>query len=332
VNLPDPVLPRTPPIDTTTLLAHEASHALGLQDEYGYAGTVPANLLAWATGAPNTQDRDTLLAAPNPPHVPALDGGNLKWQWPRMRKVAITAGVATPVPPWTNKFVVPHQPFAAGAAGFVEGEIVQLRDRALVPRVRCSDTWRVAAGGVAPNALTIERSEPITATLNVPTFPGGSLLYAPHLDPAAVKPLTLVHDKVRDHITATGQPLNAPAGAAPNRDCSESGGAPDVQQPTNWPPGLTVPKGAFRAWVVGAHEGGAQYKCGVYHPAGACLMRADIYREFALVFHIKANTVESTYLKYAITLCAVCRYALVDLLDPTQHGRVDAWYDTRYPS
>ena len=29
--------------------------------------------------------------------------------------------------------------------------------------------------------------------------------------------------------------------------------------------------------------------------------------------------------------CPVCRYAMVDLLDPTLHGRMDDLYQPRYP-
>jgi len=32
----------------------------------------------------------------------------------------------------------------------------------------------------------------------------------------------------------------------------------------------------------------------------------------------------------AYRFCPVCRYILVDRLDPTQHGKNDAWYDSRY--
>ncbi len=335
IDLADPVLPRSPPIETTSLLAHEAAHAFTLQDEYGYSGRSTAAQAITAAAAPNIQDRDTLLSTPPPPFAPALDGSKLKWQWPRMRKVAITTGVASPVPPFTNKFTVPHEPFAAGVVGFVDGEIVQLRARALSPGVARSDTWTVSVGGVTPNALTIERNEPITPGLEPPTFAKGSLVYAPHLDSMvmnAVKPLTLVHDKIRDHITTTGQPLNAPQGAPASRDCSVGGETPEVQEATNWPNALTMPKGAYRAWAVGAHEGGAQYQCGVYHPTGACMMRARIYYEHIINIYLFSNwPADTTYEPHPITLCAVCRYALVDLLDPTKHGFVDAWLDTRYP-
>jgi hypothetical protein len=29
--------------------------------------------------------------------------------------------------------------------------------------------------------------------------------------------------------------------------------------------------------------------------------------------------------------CPVCRYALVDAIDPTQHGALDEYYDVIYP-
>ena len=30
--------------------------------------------------------------------------------------------------------------------------------------------------------------------------------------------------------------------------------------------------------------------------------------------------------------CTVCRYAIVDLIDPSQHGALDADYAPRYPA
>ena len=59
--------------------------------------------------------------------------------------------------------------------------------------------------------------------------------------------------------------------------------------------------------IVGAYYGGAQVACEVGAPAGSCFMRtgSDGFTIF----------------------CPVCRYALIDLIDPEQHWRNDLDYD-----
>jgi hypothetical protein len=316
LDLVDPPMPRAPSLKSLLTLVHEMSHGFHLGDEYGQRGVIPDAELAKEAGSFNLQGRAELLDGGQ------LSGANLKWLWPRMTKVTYTTGPVLPA--GGNRLKVKRQPFPAGQPGYGAGEVVQMRLRALGPGLVPSAPWRVFDDDVATNQLTIE---PIGTGPTVPLlFPIGSLLFAPALDPAAPpgtpKPLLLVHDKIRVHITTTHQPLNAPKGAPPSRPCSDGPEDEPVQQPNNRPDGLAIPPGAFWAWVVGAYEGGRKYRCGVYHPAGACAMRDA---------HITVKRVGDKYVEGIITLCAVCRYALVDQLDPTQHGRVDDWLTSRYP-
>ncbi len=317
LDLVDPKMVRAPSLTALMVLVHEMCHAFKLGDEYGQRGVIPDATLAQKGVAFNLEGRADLLDGAQ------LSGAKLKWLWPRMTKVTFTTGTITSA--GSGRFTIPYQPFAAGEPGFGAGEVVQLRARTLVPGVSRSDTWKVVPGPVAADKVTIERAGTGTA---LPTaFPQGSLLYAPRLDPAApagsIAPLLLVHKKISDHITAKHQPLNAPKTATASRVCSDGPENEPVQQPTNLPDGLTKPADAYWAWVVGAYEGGAHYRCGVYHPTGACAMRdANITMK-----RVGGNKYE----EWIITLCAVCRYALVDQLDPTQHGRVDDWLTKRYP-
>jgi hypothetical protein len=89
-----------------------------------------------------------------------------------------------------------------------------------------------------------------------------------------------------------------------------------VQTPLNLPAGLPLDRPRFKAQLVGLWDGGDRYYCGVYHPSGACLMRALLVPGMPLV----------TYL-----FCPVCRYFLVDRLDPTKHRVIDHDYAKRYP-
>ena len=70
--------------------------------------------------------------------------------------------------------------------------------------------------------------------------------------------------------------------------------------------------------MVGLYENGDSFDCGVYRPTGVCLMRSQHYRDTR--GHDRAYQ-----------FCPVCRYAMVDFIDPTQHGAIDADYEPRYP-
>jgi hypothetical protein len=60
--------------------------------------------------------------------------------------------------------------------------------------------------------------------------------------------------------------------------------------------------------LIGLYDGGGYFHCGVYHPAGRCLMR---------------NQDDATTF-----FCAVCRYVLTEVFDPPQHGRIDRDYES----
>jgi hypothetical protein len=78
--------------------------------------------------------------------------------------------------------------------------------------------------------------------------------------------------------------------------------------------------------VVGAYDGGAVFNCGVFHPTGYCAMksssRATIIRRepFSRTFRSGGTT----------EYCHVCRYLLVDLIDPSLHGKFDNAYTPLY--
>jgi hypothetical protein len=70
--------------------------------------------------------------------------------------------------------------------------------------------------------------------------------------------------------------------------------------------------------TVGLYEGGYLFECGVYHPTGQCMMNLGY---------------ERTVGGFAVAdpFCPVCRYAMVELLDPSKHGLIDADYEYEYP-
>jgi hypothetical protein len=200
-----------------------------------------------------------------------------------------------------------------------------------------SSVLKIKPGGVAAGKLTVEK---VGVVLIPPTlFPKGSLVVvSPRQKPAAGQlfgtELMLVADKVRDHITQSRQPINAPANPAPARPCNTQKADGNYQPGTNLPAGLTMKAGQAKGWIVGAYEGGMRYPCGVYHATGACMMRNNVGdpSSFSITMDLTGATpVTDVVYNKAYTFCPVCRYILVDLLDPTQHGQVDKWLAGRYP-
>ncbi|MBK7936209.1 MAG: hypothetical protein IPJ82_03650 [Lewinellaceae bacterium] len=59
--------------------------------------------------------------------------------------------------------------------------------------------------------------------------------------------------------------------------------------------------------IVGLYEGGMQYHNGIYHPTGTCKMRRGREEKFEF--------------------CVVCRYIIVDQINPAKHPDIDRDYD-----
>ena len=59
------------------------------------------------------------------------------------------------------------------------------------------------------------------------------------------------------------------------------------------------------------------------HPTGACMMRQLLLNQAAALAAFNVRDV-------AYRFCPVCRYILVDRIDPSQHGVIDAAYQKQY--
>jgi hypothetical protein len=158
-----------------------------------------------------------------------------------------------------------------------------------------------------------------------------SIVLAPLLDTSG-DDVTLIHASVTGHMVTTKNPLNAlPAPATgPQRPCPDMNesvytvppGPPAPPDPVfstpsfNYGPGNAPNPPKESAWITGLWERGHGFDCEIYHPTGACLMNVFTYD----VAQVKS-----------FQFCWVCRYALVDAIDPTKHGDMDRAIDYRYP-
>ena len=126
--------------------------------------------------------------------------------------------------------------------------------------------------------------------------------------------LKLLSEVIRNQIAVSNGPLNAPAGnesvGFETAKCVANSW--NTMTPTNLPTGFKLPKGlATAADLIGIYEGGGEHDCGVLRPAGRCKMRDS----------------NDTTIPY----CSVCRYLIVDRINPSKHGDLDAIYASQYP-
>ncbi len=341
-----PSVKQRAPLNLVTTVAHEAAHSFGCGDEY--AGDC-------ARGQPpDTADEGNLqlssennLRQPGPP--PTIDGTKIKWLWPRIAK----AGILLAVPDFDQSQFIYTIYLSAGHSAFAVGDLVRLRARLLPDHPQASDPLKVTAVSGDPitvgQTVTAEHLPGVSFAIDPNDFPAGSILLQPVLPPGAPNgdDILLVHPDIVAHITSSNGPLNAEAD--PTRDCQidfESHPDPHrnphlfpVQFATNLPDSLKTGTRTQPTWgsrIVGLYEGGSGFPCGIYHSSGVCLMRAYYVPPFRLSgkrLRAGRDTLgrrippPGTLYKF----CPICRYLLVDAIDPTKHPKIEAEYARIYP-
>ncbi|MFB9316052.1 hypothetical protein [Cryptosporangium minutisporangium] len=301
-----PAVPRTVPLTAVGSAAHEFSHCVNLADEYGRAPGPPT-----VTEAAEVRRHGNVQLASDLGSTGNIDADRIIWTWHRIARCGVLA--TAPVPRGDNEYTLRLRP--GDAFPFQVDDLVRLRGRPLTQRPDPSFALRVTAR--TGDELSAEQIEGLPTALDPALFPAGadpqldSIVYAPVRAADGTTELTLVAPAIQRHLRTTRRPLYANPVAGCGFDASV------VQKPTSLPSGLDPRRPRFRELLVGLSEGGAEFNCGVYHPTGACLMRDT------------RSLVEK--LPHLAGFCPVCRYLLVDVLDPTRHGEVDAYYAPDYP-
>lgn len=317
---PDPI-PTDVSYNLWPAIAHELGHSWMLDEEYGGKSQMPTqDVSANTVKSPNAQARTALLLP---------DGGlsvdNIKWaKWPRIAKAGVLATKPAPVAGgkltltlWDEK-----------AAGFKPGDIVRLRTRPLPQAAAPSERCKVES--VTGNQMVIVPL--FGAAVDPAKFPAESIVMAPvrtkDLNPAKDlygHELMLADDDVLTRIAVTQNPLNAQPlvgeakapNDAPNRPCTNK--KLDVPTAaTNFPDRKAPRPPAYSSWTIGLYENGGGYNCGIYRPTGTCLMNV----------HGQPNPKTKDINIY--DFCLICRYAIVDTVDPTLHGKVEQDFRERY--
>jgi hypothetical protein len=304
-------------IDACRVTAHELGHSLGLGDEYAEEeGTYPSQQDHLA-GRLNLQTKeDTEFNG-------EIHTDLIRWNWHRVRKAAVVRAVVGDPDP--IKEVAPGAfriPVVAGhASQFLKDDTVLLRLRVPGRHLSKAADVEVSAAlqiAVEPSKqastdfLVVQAAPGVTVTLDdLKTFTPGSVLFAPVPAPSSVRDEENPYAKMValniEGLMDRHEPLyRRPAG---NPATEEKEQQPDLE---GLNPGLPRPFCfKHKERIVGLYEGGAQYARGIFHPTGKCIMRQS-----------RVDAAE---------FCAVCRYIMVDFVDPFRHFEIDRDYDEIYP-
>ena len=260
---------------------------------------------------PNLQV-DTFLAPTDPATgLRFFDTSKIKWLWPRVTKAGVLVAQpdfqGLPDPP---QFLIHLRP--GDGKAFAKDDLVRIRESP-VRKAAASDPF---AGILLRIDLPVGSDDISVEYVN----PSGPHVDLSLINPAkrlvlvctSIKPNTefaLVADPILNQIANSNGPLNAAKGS--NHAACVLGAGTQVMTPTNLPKLSKSPK--TKADIIGLYEGGGYHDCGVFRPAGRCRLRTGFLA--------------------TIPFCHVCRYIIVDAIDPRKHGDLDSkLYDKVYPA
>ena len=311
------------------LFAHECGHAFGLGDEYGESGAKKGEAFERFEGTdtatieayPNLQARATLRKAGSPDEI---DATLVKWgSWLRISHAAVVTTQPTVAGTELRLEV------RAGATRFEVGERMRVRQLLLrrnaeqlleyrdpqrsgplKVKARPDDTHLVLEADGVPaehESALVDIGTTVMNDMNAAPI----IVYRPtrhpipgHVEPTEVAVLSPI---VAIHLSTTDRPLNVKANEPYVCVIDDS----TVQSPRNLPI-LPTQKPCYEPLIIGLYDGGRRFHCNVFHPGGICVMRDHSEGESHMRF------------------CHVCRYVLVEMIDPTKHGDLDAVYFKEY--
>ena len=302
--------------------AHELAHSFTLDDEYGGGGTLPRSPRRWrprpVRQRPVPPDELLRAATFDGEYQVALAAPRACGRLTRCRFWLAPSTVCSSSPARRPTSPAPRQ--TTDSRWTPSCAFERTRCPASVASHRLRVTQVVGDAEVVRGA---GRADPRRGARTETTFPAGSIVMEPKRAPdppgGLGDDLELLHAGVRQWIeqepkpARTRFPTHLPAGFT-------------ARAPVRSPRILTPPQHATSgletrptpptesAWITGLFEGACNSTASVYHPTGACIMN---------VIEILPG---SSY-----QFCWVCRYAMVDFIDPAMHGAIDRDYDYRYP-
>ena len=304
-------IPTVIPAETNALVAHEMCHEFRLGDEYARlenAGrNVPASVVTQRLPRHNLQEETTLLTGGQ------IDTNKILWRWPRIRKAGVLVKQPSPAGVSAGPFTIELRTGHGSLFGVTEE--VHLRVRDLLTAASRQLSHKLKITGISGDVLTLA---PVpSATIDLSSFGPESLLVqpVPASSNSANNPTADVFAELLSPLMRAQIQGSTPPKPQTVRPCAQD--IRDTQAPINFPTGLIRPTSSTLPRIVGLFAGGLEFSCGIYHPSGECIMRSNI------------KVVGGT--RTVTQFCPVCKYALVDRIDPTQHAKIDPEYDAEYP-
>jgi hypothetical protein len=327
LHLEDDDVPTDVEVDACRTIAHELGHSFGLGDEY-----IESPDRAFPDTQASLGDSLNLQTEADTQSNGQIDPERIRWNWHRIRKAAVIRDAITSVA--AGAFRIPVVP--GHAWQFRKDDTVLLRQRvpgrllfsayeidaegARVRRVSPALQIAVAGSASASNDYLLVQAAPgVNVTLaDLQAFTPGSIVFLPVPAPSSVRTAAypyaeMVAKNVRDLIGRRHQPLyRQPTGSDLQEELRNER---ELQQPKVDGLAPQLPGRPFcfkdKPRIVGLYEGGSQSTRGILHPAGTCMMRNHHF-----------DTAE---------FCAVCRYVMVDLINPFHHFAIDVDYADIYP-
>jgi hypothetical protein len=318
-------------------LIHEMSHSIGLGDEYSENNIDRKSIYFQKpldTGSETTYANIQYVAELNEKNANnPIDPVKIKWRWHRIKKSAIIQQI--------NKVgnLLEIVFTKTSTKKFEKDEMLFLRFRDSQEPLKRTITFTENANkaNLSPelqiteivNPLTV-RVKFVTQTNNIHTdeiinkFKFGSIAYVPinlvqqDIGNDTIKEFgkyaefvtrKVLKRLITDHFPLTGNDFPPPAGTEDKRKFNDE----DDQTAS-----VEIIKKVLiffkcrkqSSKPIGLYVGGERKHYGVYHPTGHCMMRTSHSSSAAF--------------------CAVCRYILTDLIDPTKHPEVDDLFVKEY--
>jgi hypothetical protein len=315
------IIPQSAGFMPRRTFVHELSHSFTLGDEYGGSEDITGY---FNSNYVNNRYSNVMLES-DAKRANVLNGDEVKWNWHRIQKAGVINDKITKIETHDVnntitdiKYRVPLE-FSHGSQ-FVIGDTVHLRVREnlsyppkpLLKNPTVSIAFKVTNPAPVADAIHIRVADSSKMFTNPDQygllFLPSSIVYSPTPAPVSIRRATysyseIIAKNIKDYMTSNNTALT---------DYPSQIDKDYIQYPVNYPSNLTNFSNTNYPRIVGLFSGGLQYHKGIFHPTGHCIMR----------IHAVPDVKE---------FCAVCRYILIDLIDPTKHGANDLEYEKIYP-
>ncbi|QCX81968.1 IgA Peptidase M64 [Streptomyces sp. YIM 121038] len=329
-----PVMTRTPPppvvakepLGVTDIdhlvnkVAHEFAHSFNLGDEYeDFGGDRQGDNDPFHDVIFDNLAKLSFLHQGAPPQDRKLNPGRIKWfAVPRVRisgkllkpsqtllpdifEVTVgTADMGKWVQAFTDNAKVTVRNFTTGA----DNRQLPL---SAAPADMLTNLTIASRPDEKQGTLFLQTSGPVAA---IPVFKKGSVVFVQRTDPSGL-PVFVVDKAVRDFV-ADPSPANQRSHGPLNRNRDTTKPFGKKEEETDLPinvPGFVPPKFAYQ--MVGIFEGGNHFAGGFYRASGECKMRGQ-----------DRGTTNDADLRGVF--CFLCKWLIVNLIDPAQHAPLDA--------